>query len=82
MLSIILFNLLQPLLQDIAVFFSLFDEAGVTGSFEDLPAAIGDVLVERCRHHRSADVAGAAANQTGLLNLIEPVGVFETGQVA
>ena len=73
---------LQPLLQDGAVLVGLFDEAGVTGSFEDLPAAVGDVLVERGSHHRGADISGATANQAGLLNLVEAVGVLEIGQVA
>ena len=72
---------LQPLLQNGAVLVGLFDEASVSGTFEDLPAAVGDVLVERGSHHGRADVAGAAANQAGLLDLVEAVGVFEIGQV-
>ena len=54
----------------------------MTGAFEDLPAAVRDVLVERGSHHRGADVAGAAADQTGLFDFVETVGVFEIGQVA
>ena len=37
---------LQPLLQDGAVLVGLFDETSVAGAFEDLPAAVGDVLEE------------------------------------
>ena len=51
-------------------------------AFEDFPAAVGDVLVERGGHHGGADVAGAAANQAGLLDLVQTVGVFEVGQIA
>ena len=60
----------------------MFDEAGVACAFEDFPAAVGDVLVERGGHHGGADVAGAAANQTRLCNLVKTVGVFEVGQIA
>ena len=73
---------LQPLFQYLAVFVGLFDEAGVTCAFEDFPAAVGDVLVERGGHHGSADVAGAAADEAGLRNFVQTVGVFEIGQIA
>ena len=76
-----MFNLVQPFHQDITVFFGLFYETRVTGTFEDLPTAVGNVFVERCRDYRCADVAGAAADHAGLLDLIETVGVFEIGQV-
>ena len=72
---------LQPLLQDGAVLVCLLDEASVASAFEDLPAAVGNVLVERGGHHGRADVAGAAANQARLFDLVEAVGVFEIGQV-
>ena len=77
--SIIFF---QPLLQNGAILVGLFDEAGVAGAFEDLPTAVGNVLVKRCRHHGGADVAGATANQAGLFDLVQAVGVFKIGQVA
>ena len=73
---------LKPFFKKDAVPVGLFDETGVAGAFEDLPAAVGDVLIERRSYHRGTDVAGAAAYQAGLLDLVESVGIFEILQVA
>ena len=54
----------------------------MTGAFEDLPAAVRDVLVERGGHHRGADVAGAAANQTRLFDFVEAVGYWSESSVS
>ena len=73
---------LQPRPKNVAILVRLFHEAGVARAFEDFPAAVGDVLKKRGGHHWGADVAGAAADQAGLLDFTKAVGVFEIGQVA
>ena len=78
-LSIIL---LQPFFKNGAVLVGLFDETSVSGAFEDFPAAVGDVLIERGGDDWGADVARAAANEAGLFDLVQAVGVFKVGQIA
>ena len=73
---------LKPLLQNGAVFFGLLDEAGVAGAFEEFPAAVVNVLVERGCDHGGADVAGAAADEAGLRDFAQTVCIFEIGEAA
>ena len=75
-------HLVQPLLKDGAVLFRLLHEAGVAGTLEHLPAAVRDILIQRCSHHRSAYVPGSAADKARLTDLSQPVRVLKSRQVS
>ena len=74
--------LLQPAGEHLAILLVSIDEAGVAGASEQVPLALGDVLVERGGHDRGTDVARATADKCWLRNLVQTVGVLEVLQIA
>ena len=54
----------------------------MAGAFEEFPAAVVNVLVERGGDHGGADVAGAAADEAGLRDFAQTVCIFEIGEAA
>ena len=72
----------QPTGEHLAILFVSIDKAGVAGMSEQMPLAVGYVLVERGCHNGCADVARATTDKDGQSNLAKLVGVLEILQTA